>query len=63
MLLKVAGTKNNTVIFMADVWKPGKQWDSRYIWMPLEVGDCKLWLPKPRDWTFNIKTGEVVIQK
>jgi len=63
MLVKVAGTKTTTVIFMGDIWKPGSQWDSRYIWMPLEVGDGKLWLPKPHDWTLNIKTGEAVIQK
>ena len=29
MLLKVVGTKGAAVIFMADVWKPDSQWDSR----------------------------------
>jgi len=29
------------------------------LWMPLEIGDGKLWVPKPRPWTLNIKTGEV----
>jgi hypothetical protein len=63
MLLKVAGSKTNTVIFMGDIWKPSMQWDSRYLWMPLEITDGKLWLPAPKDWTLNLKTGEAVIQK
>jgi hypothetical protein len=58
MLIKVAGKKSTTIIFMADVWKPGTQWDSRYIWMPLEIGDGKLWVPEPKPWTINVKTGE-----
>jgi len=59
MLIKVTGTKKTTVIYMGDMWKPSTQWDSRYIWMPLEIGDGKLWLPEPRPWKLNIKTGEV----
>jgi hypothetical protein len=58
MLLKVAGTQATNVIFMADIWKPGTQWDSRYLWMPLEIGDGKLWLPEPEAWILDIKTGE-----
>jgi Glycosyl hydrolases family 43 len=58
MMLKIVGKKKTTVIFMADIWKPKTQWDSRYLWMHLEIGDGKLWLPKPRPWTLNIKTGE-----
>ena len=63
MMLKVVGTKTTTVIFMGDMWRPQMQWDSRYLWMPLEIGDGKLWLPKPAPWTLDIKTGEAVIQK
>lgn len=59
MLIKVVGTKKTTVIFLGDVWKPETQWDSRYVWMPLEIGEGKLWLPKPRPWDLNILTGEV----
>jgi hypothetical protein len=58
ILLKVTGTKTTTVIFMADVWKPGAQWDSRYLWMPLEIGGGSLHLPEPKDWTLDLKTGE-----
>jgi hypothetical protein len=61
MMLKVVGSKTTTVIFMADIWKPRTQWDSRYLWMPLEIGDGKLRLPEPREWTLDIATGEAVI--
>jgi hypothetical protein len=58
MLIKVVGNKKTTVIFMGDIWKPKNQYDSRYLWMPLEIGDGKLWLPVPKPWKLNIKTGE-----
>ncbi|HEX3024233.1 MAG TPA: family 43 glycosylhydrolase [Chitinophagaceae bacterium] len=63
MLLKIVGKKKTTVLFMADRWKPATQWDSRYLWMPLEIGDGKLWLPEPKPFTLNIKTGETFILK
>jgi hypothetical protein len=58
MLVKVIGKKKTTVIFLGDIWKPKTQWDSRYLWMPLEIGEGKLRLPAPRPWTLNVKTGE-----
>lgn len=61
MMLKVVGSKSTTVIFMGDIWKPKTQWDSRYLWMPLQIGDGKLWLPPPSEWTLNVKTGEAAI--
>jgi hypothetical protein len=63
MMLKVVGRKKTTVIFMGDVWKPRTQWDSRYLWMPLEIGDGKLWLPEPKEWTLDGVTGEAVIKQ
>lgn len=62
LLLKVVGTDKTTVIFMGDLWKPKSQWDSRYLWMPLEIGAGKLWLPEPREWTIDVKTGKTVIK-
>lgn len=58
MLIKVVGTKKTTVIFMGDIWKPATQYDSRYLWMPVEIGNGNLWLPEPRPWKLNIRTGE-----
>ena len=63
LMLKIVGTKTTSVIFMGDIWKPQSQWDSRYLWMPLEIGDGKLRLPEPKDWTIDLKTGEVEFKK
>ena len=63
MMLKVPGTKTTTVIFMADIWKPNMLSDSRYLWMPLEIGGGKLWLPAPQPWQLNVSTGESMIKK
>ena len=62
MLLKVVGTQATTVIFMADIWKPKTQWDSRYLWMPLEIGQGKMRLPEPREWTLDLETGISVVK-
>jgi hypothetical protein len=58
MLLKVTGTKATTVIYMGDRWKPKELWDSRYIWMPLEIGEGSLKLPAPQPWALDVKTGK-----
>jgi Glycosyl hydrolases family 43 len=57
MLIKVAGRKQTTVIFMGDQWKPRTQWDSRYLWMPVEIGGGSLRLPAPTPWTLDVKSG------
>jgi hypothetical protein len=62
MLLKVKGSKTTTVIFMGDIWRPRELWDSRYVWMPLEMDDGSMHLPPPQLWTLNVKTGESAIQ-
>jgi beta-xylosidase len=58
MLLKVQGEKSTTIIFMADQWKPATQWDSRYIWMPVEITADRLWVPTPQPWKLDVITGE-----
>jgi hypothetical protein len=63
MLVKVVGTKTTSVILMGDMWKPRTQWDSRYLWMPLEIGGAKMRLPEPRPWSIDVVTGETAIQK
>jgi hypothetical protein len=60
-LLKVTGTKATTVIFMGDIWKEDSLWDSRYLWMPLEIRNGNLRLPPPHPWTINVTTGESAI--
>lgn len=63
MMLKITGTKTTSVIFMGDIWRPKTQWDSRYLWMPLEIGGGKLRLPEPQEWTLDVTTGEATIKK
>lgn len=58
MLIKVVGSKKTSVIFMGDMWNPRALHDSRYLWMPLEIGGGKLRLPEPREWTIDVATGE-----
>jgi len=61
MMLKVAGSMSTSVIFMGDIWKPRTQWDSRYLWMPAQIGEGKTLGPHPQPWSINVKTGEVQI--
>jgi hypothetical protein len=63
MLLKVVGSKTNAVIFMGDIWKPKSQWDSRYLWMPVEIGNGTMTLPAPAPWTIDVATGETTIKR
>jgi hypothetical protein len=63
MLLKVVGSKKSTVIYMGDIWKPKELWDSRYLWMPLDMSYGTMQLPPPQPWQLNVKTGEVAIVK
>jgi beta-xylosidase len=60
MLLKVTGAKTNSVIFMGDIWKPKAQWDSRYLWMPVQIGNGTMQLPEPHPWSVDVRTGEVL---
>jgi hypothetical protein len=62
MLLKVAGSRKTTVIFMGDLWRPKALWDSRYFWMPLEIDDGAMHLPPPQPWVLNLKTGKSAMQ-
>lgn len=62
MLLKVVGSKTTSVIFMGDIWKPRSQWDSRYLWMPVEIGQGKMRLPEPQEFTIDVATGEAVVK-
>lgn len=63
MLLKVEGSMSTVVIFMGDQWKPRTQWDSRYLWMPVEIGGGRLRLPEPVPWSLDVKTGIAAILK
>ncbi|MGB8353972.1 MAG: family 43 glycosylhydrolase [Chthoniobacteraceae bacterium] len=61
MLLKVTGTRGTTVIYMADRWRPSSQWDSRYLWMPVEIGGGNFHVLWPKPWKIDAVTGEAAI--
>jgi hypothetical protein len=61
MLIKVAGKKTTTVIYVGDRWTPKELWNSRYIWMPVQIGSGSLTLPKPTPWTIDIKSGVATV--
>ncbi len=56
-LLKVTGSAGTTVIFIGDLWKPDALWDSRYLWMPVEIGHGQIALPRPRPWRLDLAKG------
>ena len=58
MLIKVQGRKKTTVIYMGDEWRPKELWESRYFWMPVEMGVGTMHLPPPQDWALDVRTGE-----
>ena len=63
-LLKVPGRGGvpDAVIFIGDQWKPEALWDSRYLWMPLDVRhDGGMSLPPPAPWSIDVKTGRVTM--
>ncbi len=57
MLFKVKGSSKTAVIYMGDIWKPQQLQNSRYLWMPLDIGNGKLILPKPQPWSIDVSTG------
>lgn len=62
-LLKIVGSKQTTVVYLGDMWRPYDLSDSRYLWYPLEIGGGQLQLkPKhwiPGAWRIDVQTGEV----
>ena len=58
-ILQVKGKKTTSYIYLGDRWNPGNLGDSRYIWLPLAVGDHSLYLPSDTAWAIDTKTGLV----
>lgn len=63
LLLKIIGKKDTTVLFMGDIWNPRAQWDSRYLWMPVKIGNGQLWLPQPSPFKIDVKKGTATVLK
>jgi hypothetical protein len=62
MIIKIAGSQETSVIFMGDLWKPTALWDSRYLWMPVQIGGGEFHLPLPHPWVLNVETGNAKIE-
>jgi hypothetical protein len=62
-LLKIKGKQKTTVVFLGDIWKPDALWDSRYLWMPVQINRNKMHLPPPVPWTIDVTTGIVSINQ
>jgi len=58
-ILQVGGKKTTSYIYMGDRWRPNNLSDSRYMWMPLQVGDGVMSLPAPTPWTIDVKSGTI----
>jgi hypothetical protein len=47
---------------MGDIWKPNDLWDSRYLWMPVQIDGDQMHLPPPAPWTIDVTTGVVTMK-
>jgi hypothetical protein len=63
MLFTIPGSKTTAVIYMGDLWKPKNLVDSRYLWMPVTIGNGRMHLPPPTPWKINVKTGNITIAR
>jgi len=62
-ILPVHGRRATTYIYVGDRWNPRDLGDSRYVWLPLTVGDHSLFLPSDAPWAIDAATGLVSTPK
>jgi hypothetical protein len=57
----INGTKKTTYLYLGDQWDSISLWESRYIWLPLEVDEEKksVELKWYDVYDLDVKTGEV----
>ncbi|KAK4143412.1 glycoside hydrolase [Dichotomopilus funicola] len=58
--LTIKGTKKKTYLYLGDQWDSNSLWESRYIWLPMEIDDKKktLELEWHDVYDLDVKTGE-----
>ncbi len=58
--LRIEGSKKTTNLYMGDRWDSNSLWESRYIWLPMEIDDEKKTLELVWEdvYDLNVKTGE-----
>lgn len=59
--LRINGTKKETFLYLGDQWDSISLWESRYIWLPMEIDEDKKSLEvKWHDiYDLDVKTGEI----
>ncbi|KAI0870054.1 carbohydrate-binding module family 35 protein [Hypoxylon argillaceum] len=58
--LRIKGTKKTTYLYLGDQWDSNSIWESRYIWLPMNIDDDKktLQLEWHDVYDLNIQSGE-----
>ncbi|EAU33868.1 conserved hypothetical protein [Aspergillus terreus NIH2624] len=58
--LRIKGSKKTTYLYIGDQWDMNSLWESRYIWLPMEIDERKktLELVWHDVYDLNVKTGE-----
>ncbi|KAL3428326.1 galactan -beta-galactosidase [Phlyctema vagabunda] len=58
--LRIVGEKKTTYLYLGDQWDSNSLWESRYIWLPLEIDDesKSLELPWHDVYDLDVKSGE-----
>ncbi|KAJ5334759.1 hypothetical protein N7452_007162 [Penicillium brevicompactum] len=58
--LRIEGTKKTTYLYIGDQWDSNSVWDSRYIWLPIQIDEKAktLELEWHDVYDLNVKTGE-----
>ncbi|KAH8829436.1 glycosyl hydrolase [Flagelloscypha sp. PMI_526] len=58
--LTIKGTRKTTYLYIGDQWDSNSLWESRYIWLPMDIDDRKgtLKLVWNDIYDLNVKTGE-----
>ncbi|KAB8067093.1 glycosyl hydrolase [Aspergillus leporis] len=58
--LRIKGTKKTTYLYIGDQWDSNSLWESRYIWLPMEIDDKKKTLELVWNdvYDLDVKTGE-----
>jgi hypothetical protein len=59
--MRINGTKKTTYLYLGDQWDSISLWESRYIWLPIEIDEAKKSLEiKWHDvYDLDVETGEV----
>ncbi|KAK1145257.1 hypothetical protein N8T08_004410 [Aspergillus melleus] len=58
--LRIKGSKKTTYLYLGDQWDSNSLWESRYIWLPVEIDEKKNSLEVVWNdvYDLNVKTGE-----